>query len=170
MRNIEGFYHLKNTFVQDIKTAYPIIKDEFKQAVSESYYVGWPEKFLYNEGWNVFGLRYQGADFSEAHKICPFLSKVISKHDLLICSAGFSILKPGTIIKPHVGYTSDVLRVHLGIQVPPGDCVLKVNGIIANWREGEVLIFDDTLEHEAWNKTESDRIILLIDIYKEYLP
>lgn len=169
MLNIESFYNLQNPFVQDIQSAYPNIRNEFKQAVSKNYYIGWPEKFLYNEGWNVFGLRYQGTDFSDAHKMCPFLSGIILKHSALIFSAGFSILEPGTIIKPHVGYTSEVLRVHLGIQVPLGDCALKVNGITSNWQEGEILIFDDTLEHEAWNKTESSRIILLIDVYKKLI-
>lgn len=165
----QAFFDYDISFTKDLRKAYDAIKHEFQHTVEESAYIDWPEKFLYNEGWNIFGLRYQGQDFQDAHRLCPTLSALIYNHDTLISSAGFSILRPGTIIKPHVGYTEDVLRCHLGIEVPAGNCMLKVGDTSTKWQEGEVIIFDDTIEHEAWNKTNETRIVLLIDLFRKAL-
>ena len=51
-----------------------------------------------------------------------------------VTTAGFSRLAPGTHIKPHVGYTSEVLRCHLGLIVPP-DCALRVGSETRRWEE-----------------------------------
>lgn len=163
------FYDLDNAFTRDLSQQWRAIRSEFEHAVEESAYVKWPETFLYNEGWNIFGLRYQQKDFEAAHQMCPVLSSLVKKYDHWISTAGFSILNPGTIIKPHVGYTDTVLRCHLGIKVPEGNCYLKVGGEERRWGEGNVMIFDDTLQHEAWNKTTETRIVLLIDLYKNIL-
>ena len=72
----------------------------------------------------------------------------------------------GAHIKPHKGYTDEVFRCHLGLAIPEGDCGLKVDGVTYRWGEGKAFIFDDTLLHSAWNYTDSDRYILLIDFYK----
>jgi len=77
-------------------------------------------------------------------------------------TAGFSSLKPGTHIVPHVGYSNGVLRCHLGLFVADG-CALRVKTQTRSWQEGKCLIFDDTVEHEAWNYSDANRIVLLID-------
>jgi beta-hydroxylase len=87
----------------------------------------------------------------------------------LIWTAGFLVLNPGTIIKPHCGVSSDVLRCHLGIKVPEGDCCLRVDGEILKWHNGKVIIFDDTRQHEAWNMTSESRVILLLDLIRSHL-
>ena len=53
--------------------------------------------------------------------------------------------------------------------MPEGDCCLKVGGKVRKWKEGESFIFDDTIEHEAWNRTNEDRIVLLMDLNKKVL-
>lgn len=80
-------------------------------------------------------------------------------------TAGFSSLVAGTHIKPHIGYSKAVLRCHLGLIVPDG-CVLRVGTQTRNWQSGKCLIFDDTVEHEAWNNSDKTRIALLIDFKK----
>lgn len=52
--------------------------------------------------------------------------------------------------------------MHLGLIVP-SDCCLRVGDAVKSWKEGKCLIFDDTVEHEAWNNSKEDRIILLLD-------
>jgi beta-hydroxylase len=84
----------------------------------------------------------------------------------MIRTAGFSRLEPHTEIAPHKGYTGDVLRFHLGIDIPDGDCALIVDGVTKKWKNGEILIFDDTFEHSAHNRTDHPRTVLLLDIYK----
>jgi beta-hydroxylase len=79
-----------------------------------------------------------------------------------LTTAGFSWMSPGTHIKPHVGYSSAVLRCHLGLVIP-SDCKLRVGSETRGWQEGKTLVFDDTVEHEAWNRSDKDRVVLLLD-------
>jgi beta-hydroxylase len=80
-----------------------------------------------------------------------------------LVTAGFSSLRPGTQIAPHTGYPDGVLRCHLGLIVPDNDCGIRVGAEIRHWEVGKCLIFDDTLDHEAWNNSDRTRIILLLD-------
>jgi aspartyl/asparaginyl beta-hydroxylase (cupin superfamily) len=57
------------------------------------------------------------------------------------------------------------LRCHLGIKVPHGDCGLKVGGETRHWQEGQCLVFDDSLQHEAWNHIAQPRIVLIVDLW-----
>ena len=77
-------------------------------------------------------------------------------------TAGFSRLEPQSHIKPHVGYTTAVLRCHLGVTVPAG-CTLRVGSETREWQNGRCMVFDDTIEHEAWNRSDAIRTVLLID-------
>ncbi|PZQ23229.1 MAG: hydroxylase [Sphingopyxis macrogoltabida] len=77
----------------------------------------------------------------------------------------FSRLTPGTHIQPHHGMLNTRLICHLPLVVP-GGCALRVGGETRAWREGEMIIFDDSFEHEAWNRGPSDRTILLFEIWR----
>ncbi|MEQ8311008.1 MAG: aspartyl/asparaginyl beta-hydroxylase domain-containing protein [Sphingopyxis sp.] len=77
----------------------------------------------------------------------------------------FSRLMPGTHIQPHHGLLNTRLICHLPLIVPDG-CGLRVGAETRSWREGELLIFDDSFEHEAWNRGSSDRTILLFEIWR----
>jgi beta-hydroxylase len=77
-------------------------------------------------------------------------------------TAGFSVLQPGAHILPHRGYTTEVLRCHLGIIVPVG-CSMRVGSETRNWEEGRCLVFDDTVEHEVWHCGNAPRVVLLVD-------
>ncbi|WP_422061134.1 aspartyl/asparaginyl beta-hydroxylase domain-containing protein [Sphingopyxis sp.] len=77
----------------------------------------------------------------------------------------FSRLKPGTHIAPHHGMLNTRLICHLPLIVPDG-CGLRVGADTRSWREGELMIFDDSFEHEAWNRGTSDRTILLFEIWR----
>ena len=75
-----------------------------------------------------------------------------------------SKLSLGTHIEPPRGPTNQRLRCHLGVKTPDGDCGLKVGGETPRWEEG-CIVFDDSLEHEAWNHTSEPRIVLIIDFW-----
>jgi aspartyl/asparaginyl beta-hydroxylase (cupin superfamily) len=77
----------------------------------------------------------------------------------------FSLLKAGAHIRPHHGLFNFRLICHLPLIVPP-DCTLRAGNQHRNWREGELLIFDDSMEHEAWNRSDRQRIILLFEIWR----
>jgi aspartate beta-hydroxylase len=80
----------------------------------------------------------------------------------------FSRLSAGARIPLHNGMLNARLICHLPLIVPPG-CGFRVGGEMRQWRPGELLIFDDSVEHEAWNHGTSDRIILIFDIWRPEL-
>lgn len=77
----------------------------------------------------------------------------------------FSLLKPGAHIRPHHGLFNFRLICHLPLIVPAG-CALRVGNQERSWNEGQLLIFDDSMEHEARNQSDRQRIILLFEIWR----
>jgi aspartate beta-hydroxylase len=83
-------------------------------------------------------------------------------------SALFSVLKPHTRIPAHTGIANFRLVVHLPLLVPP-HCGFRVGGETREWRVGEAWVFDDTIDHEAWNESGETRVILICDVWSPYL-
>ncbi len=83
-------------------------------------------------------------------------------------SAFFSLLRPGAHIPPHTGVTNTRAIIHLPLDVPE-NCSFRVGGETRDWRVGEAFAFDDTIEHEAWNRSDKPRIILIFDVWNPYL-
>lgn len=150
----------KFEFVTALESNWLTIRKELEQ-IQHNHFIPWPEKFLYEKGWEVFGLYAFGRKLKNNCQLCPETTKLIEMIPGLT-TAGFSSLAAGTHIKPHIGYSKTVLRCHLGLIVPD-ECALRVGTQTQNWQEGHCFIFDDTIEHEAWNYGDNNRIILLID-------
>jgi aspartate beta-hydroxylase len=83
-------------------------------------------------------------------------------------TAFFSILEPGTRIPPHTGVTNTRLTVHLPLIVPPS-CGFRVGSETREWVAGKAWVFDDTIEHEAWNLSDVPRAVLIFDIWNPFL-
>jgi aspartyl/asparaginyl beta-hydroxylase (cupin superfamily) len=81
----------------------------------------------------------------------------------------YSRLKPGTHIAPHHGLLNTRLICHLPLVAPDG-CALRVGAETREWRFGKLFIFDDSVEHEAWNRGASDRTVLLFEIWRPEIP
>ena len=83
-------------------------------------------------------------------------------------SAFFSLLKPHSHIPAHTGVTNTRSIIHLPLIVPP-DCAFRVGGETRNWQEGTAFAFDDTIDHEAWNKSDHLRVVLIFDVWNPHL-
>jgi aspartate beta-hydroxylase len=83
-------------------------------------------------------------------------------------TAFFSILDANTTIPAHTGVTNTRLTVHLPLIVPPG-CRFRVGNTTQDWVQGKAWVFDDTIEHEAWNPSDTPRAILIFDIWNPLL-
>ena len=83
-------------------------------------------------------------------------------------TAFFSILEPRTHIPPHTGVTNTRLVVHVPLVIPPG-CGFRVGSETREWRPGQAWVFDDTIEHEAWNGSNEPRAILILDVWNPFL-
>jgi len=77
----------------------------------------------------------------------------------------YSLLRPGTHIQPHNGMLNTRLICHLPLITNP-DCAIRVGNETRSWQQGRLLIFDDSIEHEAWNRGQATRIILLFEIWR----
>jgi aspartate beta-hydroxylase len=80
----------------------------------------------------------------------------------------FSVFAPGTHLLPHRGVTNTRVVGHLPLLVPEY-CALNVGGEIHTWVEGRAVVFDDTFEHEAWNRGASTRVVLIFDLWNPYV-
>ena len=76
----------------------------------------------------------------------------------------FSVFTPGTHLLPHRGVTNTRVVAHLPLIVP-ADCALNVGGELHVWQPGKVVVFDDTYEHEAWNRSQQIRVVLIFDVW-----
>jgi ornithine lipid ester-linked acyl 2-hydroxylase len=155
------FYNASNfPFVVTLETNWQTIRQELIHLQGHNF-IDYSEKFLYKNGWKTFGLYAFGIKIERNCELCPETTKLIEKIPNLF-TAAFSSLEAGTHILPHTGYPEQVLRCHLGLVVPD-QCGIRVGEHTRNWAEGQCLIFDDTFEHEAWNKSDRTRIVLLMD-------
>ncbi len=82
----------------------------------------------------------------------------------------FSVLDPNTHIHSHCGHTNERLRMHLGLECPPG-ARIRVANETRSFTAGKVLIFDDSFEHEVWHdQSPKRRVVLKIDVKHPDLP
>ncbi len=150
-------------FTRILEAGWADIRRELED-LHQGSFVPWPERFLYGQGWDVFGLYAFGRKLQQNCDLCPQTTRLVEQVPGLT-TAGFSSLAPGTHIAPHTGYTTAVLRCHLGLIVPEG-CKMRVGSEVRQWEEGKTLVFDDTVEHEVWHNGDRPRIILLLDFRK----
>jgi ornithine lipid ester-linked acyl 2-hydroxylase len=117
--------------------------------------------------WKSFVLTGYGFRSYNNIRLCPETWRICQSIPGLI-TVLFSILEPGKHLPAHRGPYNGVLRLHLGLIVPePCERLgIRVENQIYRWREGEVVIFDDSYEHEAWNDTSDTRVVLFVDFRK----
>lgn len=120
---------------------------------------GWSGQYFY---------RY-GQRRAVLHAQCPGTSRALER--LPLCRVRghapevlFSVMAPGTHLLPHVGITNSRVVGHLGLIVP-NNCGLRVDGETYHWTRGEAVVFDDTFPHEAWNRSDQNRIVLIFDLW-----
>jgi beta-hydroxylase len=118
------------------------------------------------DDWRWLVLFWYRRDVPENCERCPRTAELL-RGIPSIQSAMFSVFEPGMHVPPHHGPFKGVLRYHLGLVVPGGGrCGIRVGQEFRSWREGGSLVFDDTLEHEAWNDTQGTRVVLFVDFVR----
>ncbi|MDT8388082.1 MAG: aspartyl/asparaginyl beta-hydroxylase domain-containing protein [Thiogranum sp.] len=120
-----------------------------------------------DDKWKTFMLLGYGIRSEVNLRRCPATAGAL-RHIPGIRTAFFSILEPGKKLPPHRGPYNGLLRLHLGLIVPtPAEqCWIRVDSERRYWQTGEVMIFDDALNHEVHNDTDGLRVILFIDFLR----
>lgn len=173
-------------WVADLEAATPLIREELL-AVQHTEQERFSPYVAYNPGepvnqwvelnhsdrWSTYALWRSGQPVVENLARCPATARALEAVEMaeiggLCPNAMFSVLAPHTQIPPHHGETNARLVVHLPLIVPEG-CTYRVGFERRGWTEGEVLIFDDTIEHEARNDGDLPRTVLIFDVWNPLL-
>lgn len=131
------------------------------------------EGMLDNPDWSAFYLWKDGEPVAENAARCPRTMAALG-HVPFPRMRGrspialFSQLRPGARIPPHHGFINTRLICHLPLLVPE-DCGFRVGNDTRSWQEGKAWVFDDTIEHEAWNRSGRTRVILLFETWRPEL-
>lgn len=123
--------------------------------------------------WGAFHLWLNGSRQDRNCARCPRTAALVERLPRIVVpdrapNAFFSVLRAGTRIPPHTGVTNMRATIHLGLVIPPG-CGFRVGNEVRHWQKGSAWAFDDTIEHEAWNDSDEDRIILIVDGWNPFL-
>jgi aspartyl/asparaginyl beta-hydroxylase (cupin superfamily) len=114
--------------------------------------------------WNVFYFLLGCKEVPAARDLCPRTAGVLRSLPNVAQSAMFSALTAGTHLWPHCGATNALISLSMGLMVPPG-CTMRVGREERTWQGGKCLVFDDSFEHEVWNRGTGTRFILLLDVW-----
>ena len=121
-------------------------------------------KIAQGKNWRTFFLYGFGEKLNKNCAQAPFTSSLLDKVPNIEIS-WFSILSPGYHIPPHQGVSKGILRAHLGLLIPKDaeSCRIRVDNEFRVWKPGQIFVLDDTYEHEVWNNTDDERVILIFD-------
>lgn len=180
------FYDRKDfPWLDAVEAATPDIRGELidvmrDQSVFKPYVQGDPNRphneqggMLNNPAWSAFYLWKDGEVVAANAARCPKTMRALADAPLTRVKGRspavmFSLLRPGTRIPPHTGFVNTRLICHLPLIVP-GSCGLRVGNETRTPVEGKAWLFDDTIEHEAWNGSAETRVILLFEIWRPEL-
>jgi len=173
-------------WIAELEQATPEIQAEFQRVFVEDAdalepYIAFPwnvpldqwRELNHSRRWSVFYLWREGGPVSAHLARCPRTAEMLARTPQADVpeygpTAFFSILDAKTRIPAHNGVTNTRLVVHLPLVIPEG-CRFRVGSTTRPWRPGEAFVFDDTVEHEAWNDSDVPRAVLIFDIWNPYL-
>jgi len=172
-------------WLDSIEAAADAMRDEFLEVLATEKgftpYITYPPGVPLNQwvelnnspAWSAFHLIKMGEVVGENAERCPRTMAALSgapqpDQPGRTPAAMFSLLKPRTRIPPHTGVTNVRLVTHLPLIVPQG-CGFRVGNQTREWIPGKAWVFDDTIEHEAWNDSDKLRVVLIFDIWHPHL-
>ena len=182
---IEFFERADFPWLDAMEAATGEIRDEFLAILQaeEGFtpYVSYPPGTPLNQWaelnnsprWSAFHLYKMGKRVEENAAKCPRTMAALAgapqpDQPGRTPAAMFSVLKPRTRIPPHNGVTNARLVTHLPLIVPEG-CGFRVGNETRQWVPGRAWVFDDTIEHEAWNDSDKVRVVLIFDVWHPHL-
>ncbi len=128
---------------------------------------------LNNPAWSAFYLWKNSEPVAENVARCPKTLEALKNAPLARVpnrspSILFSLMQAHAHIPPHNGLINTRLICHLPVLVP-GPADFRVGNDVRQWTEGKAWAFDDTIEHEAWNRADATRVVLLFDVWRPEL-
>jgi ornithine lipid ester-linked acyl 2-hydroxylase len=120
-----------------------------------------------DNGWETLSFINWGIPIKQNLELAPAIREFIESNTGVL-SFSINKLKAGKVIKPHTGDTNAIYRIHYGIDIPDQlpICGFRVKNEERPWKNDEFMVFCDAYNHEAWNYSNRDRIIISLDIIR----
>lgn len=155
--------------VEQLERNWEMICDEMWQVVShkegfQNYVAMGKDQSVIPAEWKAFYFRQGPLDCSANHAKCPKTAQLLKSLQRVGDNVFFSALNPGGWIQPHAAEWNLVVNVHLGIVIPD-ECCIRVDTETRRWTPGKCMVFDASFEHEAWNRSDSTRFVLFLDVW-----
>lgn len=126
---------------------------------------------LDNDDWSTCYLTDRGQPIPERVAKAPVTFETLDQN-VPLCRIGtrapsimFSLLRPHSNIPSHTGMVNCRYICHLPLVVPD-HCGFRVGDTTREWQVGELMVFDDSVSHEAWNNSGHDRLVLIFDVWR----
>ena len=173
-------------WLETLEAATPVIVAELEAMLADSFdqfapYVAYPKgapvnqwgELNHSRKWTSLWLWRDGARQEAVCERCPQTAALLEslpmcRQDGFAPTAVFSALQPHTHIPAHTGSSNIRLLTHLPL-ILPGPARFRVGNTVRDWKMGQAWVFDDTIEHEAWNDADQMRVILIFDIWNPAL-
>ncbi|XP_072427666.1 aspartyl/asparaginyl beta-hydroxylase isoform X9 [Chiloscyllium punctatum] len=157
--------------VKTLERNWKLIRDEGLAVMDNErgFFLPEDENLREKGDWSQFTLWQQGRRSEKSCKQVPKTCALFEKFpESTGCKRGqikYSVMHPGTHVWPHTGPTNCRLRIHLGLVIPKQGCAIRCANETREWKEGKVIIFDDSFEHEVWQDANSYRLIFIVDVW-----
>jgi aspartyl/asparaginyl beta-hydroxylase (cupin superfamily) len=144
-----------------------MIRDEWASLPDDAY-MRYAPSAMQSE-WRVLLFHYMGVAMPASAQSCPGTRRLLPQLPSVCLAypwgdALFFVHVSDSHLRPHCSVDNLRVRCHLGLQVPSG-CSIRVGKEIRQWQEGRVLLFEDSYEHEVWNRGDRTRAILILDFW-----
>lgn len=173
-------------WLSTLEEATPVIQAELATLLETAFdefspYIAYPKwapvnqwgELNHSRKWSSLFLWRDGRRQDEVCARCPQTAALLESLPMadqegFAPTAMFSALQPMTHIPPHTGSSNVRLLAHLPL-ILPGPARFRVGNTVREWEMGQAWVFDDTIEHEAWNDADAMRVILIFDVWNPYL-
>jgi aspartyl/asparaginyl beta-hydroxylase (cupin superfamily) len=152
----------------------PKLREEFLSndfSNAPLYPAGTYAKLDIHQKWKMIAVKNMGEWDPDNKSKYPLFTSFIESFGEKCRGAGFSILEPGGEVLSHTDTEEDHERyviVHVPLIVPDGDVGLTENDERTTWVEGSSFILDVESPHSIWNFTSESRVVILLELLKEY--
>ncbi len=173
-------------WLEELEAATPVIQEELNKLLASNLddfapYIAYPKgspvnqwgELNHSRRWSSLFLWKDGQRQDRICELCPRTADILSglpmaDQEGFAPTAMFSALQARTHIPPHTGSSNVRLLTHLPL-ILPGPARFRVGNSTRDWEMGKAWVFDDTIEHEAWNDADELRVILIFDIWNPFL-
>jgi Aspartyl/Asparaginyl beta-hydroxylase len=162
-----------------LQSKYPQILREFQQVTSNldqlkakgnNIWAGalTDDASSYGEGWKTLVLMDRGHWDPVNVNLFPVAAKAVHDSGVPAVEVFFASMQPHSQIQMHSDFTNFVLTSHLALDIPysgQDKCRIRVGDEVREWINGQVMVFDTSLLHDAANDSDKTRYILMVRLW-----